>query len=295
VAELTKALVGNWCSQTTGEFHYKSILDGQINKDSFGKLRKQVFELVQDGVIVRAHNKRDGYYRLADKADEELMWWEGDDIDDKKVNLWLPFGLSKAVYISRPAIVTVSGDTNAGKSAVVLNILHMSTLKESNFKNNAVLLMSEGMDLLKGKMSKLYNNGIPNPPPFKTFRKVSNFEDDVLPNGLTVIDYLRPPNSESLMSIGTKLEAIYSKLDTGIAVVAMQKPRGEKPEAYGGIITQWDANLAISVYSNFGGNPYIKLSKIKKPILLDRNLYELKIGFEIHGGIVLKNEVKEYE
>jgi len=268
-------------------------MDGKVG--NFDKLRYIVHTLKSQGVITSSHNKKDGYYRLVQHADEEVMWWEGPDIDDSKVNLWLPFGLSKAVYISRPGLVVVAGDTNAGKTAFLLNTLYLSTLKEKNFRNNALLLMTEGLDLLKGRMNKLYKGIVPTPPPFRTFRKLNNFEDDVLPDGLTVIDYLRPPSSESLMSVGDKLTAIYSKLNTGIVVVAMQKPKGERGEAFGGIITQWDANLALSIHSNWGGKPYVKLNKIKKPLILDKDLSALKISFRIEQGIIFTEEEKVYE
>ena len=291
--ELNKEAVKEWCLQTTGEFHYKAALDGQYvkSKTTYDRLRKAILELKSEKVIVQAHNKKDGFYRLADVADQELMWWLGEDIDDSKVNLLLPFGLHKAVYIPRPALVTVSGDTNAGKTALANYMLNVNQDRFDECK----LLMTEGFELLKDRMRHAHPL-CPMPPLFKAFKKSSHFEDDVLPNGLTVIDYLRPPNAESLMSIGAPLEAITSRLDTGIAIVCMQKPRGERKEAFGGIVTEWDAALAMSVHSTSERFvSYLKLNKIKKSLISDRDLYKLKIRFRINYGIQLQELEKVYE
>ncbi|KKN78487.1 hypothetical protein LCGC14_0350190 [marine sediment metagenome] len=294
--DLTKEALRAWWIQTTGENHYKAALDGDFKvKDTFfyDKLRKLTFELVADKVITKVRTKKDGIYRLVDKADEEIMWWEGEGIDDSKVNLLLPFGLHKAVYVPRPALILISGDTNAGKTAIANQILNINQEKFDDI----LLLMTEGLDMVKGRMM----NAIPKcpmPPKFRTFRKMNHFEDDVLPNGLTVVDYLRPPNPTSLMSIGEPLEAIAGVLNkgTGIAVVCLQKPRGERGEAFGGIITQWDASLAMSIHTtdtNFVS--YLKLNKIKKPLMLDKDLYKLKIRFKISHGIQLTELEKVYE
>ena len=291
--ELDKDTLKHWWLQTTGETHYKSALDGLIKKEgvTYDKLRKLTRELVVDKVITKVHTKKDGIYRLIDQADEEMMWWEGDDIDESKANLLLPFGLHQAVYIPRPALVTISGDTNAGKTAVADVILNYNQDRFEECK----LLMTEGLDLLKDRM-KHAQPRCPVPPLFKTFKKINHFEDDVLPDGLTIIDYLRPPNSESLMSIGAPLEAIASKLNTGIAVVCMQKPRGERGEAFGGIVTQWDAALAMSIHTtSVKLESYLKLNKIKKSLMPDRDLYKLKVRFLIKHGIQLEQIEKIYE
>lgn len=293
--ELTKDLLESWWLQTTGEAHYKSALDGLVKKDlaAFDKLRKWTFELVADKVITKVRTKKDGIYRLVDKADEEILWWKEDDLDDSKVNLMLPFGLHKAVYIPRPALITIDGDTNAGKTAIADVILNINQEKFDDI----LLLVTEGLDLFKDRMM----NAIPKcpiPPKFRTFRKMKNFEDDVLQDGLTIIDYLRPPDPQSLMSIATPLEAIASVVNkgTGIAVICMQKPRGERGEAFGGIITQWDAALSMSIHSTETKFvSYLKLNKIKKPLIIDRDLYKLRIRFKISHGIQLTELEKVYE
>ena len=296
--ELTKETLRQWWLTTTGETHFTNVLGGLWKREpveklatTYNQIKNWTHDLAQEKVIVKAGGKRDGIYRLVDKAEEEILWWLGDDIDDSQANLLMPFGLHKAVYISRPALVIVSGDTNAGKTALVLNILNLNIEK---YKDNALLLVTEGQDLLRGRFKNIHPP-IPTPPGFKTFRKTRNFEDDILPDGLTIVDWLRPPNAEAVMSIGGKLEAIFSKLKTGIAVVAIQKPKGDRSEGFGGVITQWDSNLYMSIHGNGYTDSYLKLAKIKKPLIFDKNLYNLKIKFRIEKGIRLIELEKVYE
>jgi len=257
------------------------------------EVRKWLIEFRDEGLIVKVRVRKDGIYRLIDKADEEIMWWEGKDIDDSQVNLMLPFGLHKAIYIPRPSLVIITGDSNAGKTAVANVILNYN---QDRFEESK-LLMTEGLDLLRGRM-KYALPRCPTPPKFQTYRKMSHFEDDVLQDGLTVVDYLRPPNPTALMSIGEPLEAIAAVVNkgTGIAVVCMQKPRGERGDAFGGVITQWDAALAMSIHTtSVKFESYLKLNKIKKPLILDKDLYKLKIRFLIKHGIQLEELEKVYE
>ena len=294
--ELTKELVKNWWLQTTGEAHYKASMDGLVGKSdkAYTKLRGYIKELVADDVLVHAHSKKDGYYRLKDVADEEVNWWDK-DLDVSEVNLMLPFGLQKAVYIPRPGIVIIAGDTNAGKSAIANYILNIN--QELWGDRGMKVLISEAMEMFADRMKHAHPK-CPIPPKFKTFKKMSHFEDDILKDGFTLIDYLRLPNPDSPMSIGVPLAAIADVINkgTGIVVVCLQKPRGERGEAYGGIISQWDSSLAISIHStDTRFESYLKLNKIKKSLITDKNLYDLKIRFKIDHGIKLTELSKDYE
>ena len=298
--ELTKETLRHWWLTTTGETHFTNVLGGLWKREpveklatTYNQIKNWTHDLAQEKVIVKAGGKRDGIYRLVDKAEEEIIWWEGDELDDSKVNLILPFGLHKAVYIPRPAVVTIAGDTNAGKSAVADWILNVNQDKFDEPK----ILLSEDLELFKDKM-KHAKPRCPIPPMFKTFMKDDHFEDDVLIDGLTVIDYLVPPNPESLMSILTPLKAIKDIVSkgTGIAVVCMQKPKGERTEAFGGIGTKWNAALSMSVHSTDERFvSYLKLNKIKKHLKTDVDLYKLKVRFRITHGIQLEELSKVYE
>jgi len=299
--DLTKEIIKNWWLTTTGEAHFTAVMGGLWKREAptYNKIKNWTHELAEERVIVKSGGKRDGIYRLMDRAEEEVMWWLGADIEDSQVNLRLPFNLHKACYVSRPALILISGDTNAGKTALIDNIINLNLDKfpPVNGEKNIKLLIREGLDLHKERMM----NMIPRmtiPPPYSTFRKTSNFEDDILQDGLTFVDYLRPPNPDSLMSIGAPLEAIAARISagTGIAVVAIQKPPGARSEGFGGIITAWDSTLYMSLHKT--DTPfvsYLKLLKIKKPLIFDRNLYQLKIRFRMDLGIRLTELEKVYE
>ena len=298
--ELTKETLRHWWLTTTGETHFTNVLGGLWKREpveklapTYNQIKNWTKALADEKVIAKAGGKRDGIYRLVDKAEEEMMWWLGEDIDDSKVNLILPFGLHKAVYIPRPAFITISGDTNAGKSAIADWILNVNQDRFDECK----ILMTEGLEMFKDRMMHAQPR-CPIPPHFQTYVKASHFEDDILTNGLTVLDYVRPPKADALMSIGTPLEAIAGVVHkgTGIVVVCMQKPRGERGEAFGGVVTEWDAALSMSIHSTTERFvSYLKLNKIKKHLKTDVDLYKLKVRFRITHGIQLTELEKVYE
>lgn len=273
--ELSQKLVENWISTiATGTFHYSKVLDGQVASSLYPHLRVILSRCIDKGVAVKV-NGRDGFYRPIDRGSEEIVWWES---DGEESNLRLPLGLNKYCRIYKPALLVIAGEWNAGKTALVLNIINHNL---ELWKNNIYLWVSEGAEMLKNKFSEL-TPPIPIPPTFVTKRKMSHFEDEIKPDALNVIDYLRADMSQAY-AVSNQLLAIHEKLRTGIAVVAMQKPRGEGRElAFGGDSTAFEPTLYVSIYKG-----YLKFTKIKVPKMLDFDPYKLKIEFKIRNGVNL--------
>ena len=73
---------------------------------------------------------------------------------------------------------------------------------------------------------------------------------------------------------------IFNKLKRGIAVVAMQKPPGERKVAFGGASTAFEPTLYIGMDKDVLG-----FEKIKVPKLTDIDPYSLKIQFTIKNGV----------
>ena len=143
--------------------------------------------------------------------------------------------------------------------------------------------VSEGADQLKRRLSS-YNSHIPKPPPFKVYKRTQNFADVVVPDGLNIIDYIRVPK-EGAWAIHHKLLEIMEKLKDGVAVVALQKPKG-RDEAFGKEFTLFDASLAISI-----ANGYFTYTKVKVPKPNGEgkypDIYHMKQYFDIDKGINL--------
>ena len=273
MADLTQALIEDWITrQATGKFHYTKIMDGQIQPKLYPQLREILHRCKNKGIAYPVDGK-DGWWRPADTNLEEICWWiTNGEIGD---NLILPLGLNKYCYIPLPSLIIVAGKYNAGKTALCINIVNCNL---ELWENKLDFYVSEGAEMMQAKFQSL-NAFIPKPPPFKMYRKTENFADVIDPNHLSVIDYLRVDMSKTY-EIGNALFAIFNKLDRGIAVVAMQKPPGERKVAFGGASTAFEPTLYIGMDKDVLG-----FEKIKVPKIVDIDPYALKIEFKIAKGV----------
>ena len=273
MAELTQAQIEDWITnKATGKFHYIKVMDGQIEPKLYPQLRELLHRCKKKGIAVPVDG-RDGWWRPADRNLEEICWWDGDgEIGD---NLILPLGLNKYCYIPLPSLIIVAGKYNAGKTAFCINLVNLNIEK---WENKLDFYVSEGAEMMNAKFRAL-NTHIPKPPPFKMYRRTENFADVVEPDNLSVIDYLRVDMSKTY-EIGNALFAIFNKLNRGIAVVAMQKPPGERKIAFGGASTAFEPTLYIGMDKDVLG-----FEKIKVPKIIDYDPYAVKIQFKIKNGV----------
>ena len=213
---------------------------------------------------------RDKWYRRVNRELDELEWWKADEND--VLDLELPLGLHDYATFYRPCLIVVAGLYNQGKTAFLINVLNLNMEKFDTH-----LFLSEGAEQLKMRLKNL-NTCIPNPPPFKAYRRLVNFSDVIKPDGLNIIDYLRV-NPEKSFTVATDLFEIYSKLNQGIAVVALQKPPG-RDEAYGGAWTAFDPSMYVSIDK---GN--LKLVRVKTPRPSEIDIYKTHWEFKIQSGV----------
>jgi hypothetical protein len=154
--------------------------------------------------------------------------------------------------------------------------------------NKMDFYVSEGAEMMQLKFRNL-NAYIPKPPPFKMYRRTEHFSDVIKPDHLSVIDYLRV-NMEQSYAISSELFAIYNSLgDRGIAVVAMQKPPGDRKLAFGGASTAFEPTLYIGMDKGWLG-----FEKVKIPKISDRDPYNLKIEFSLKNGVNFYNISEVY-
>lgn len=283
--DVTQAQIEAWIlEQATGEFHYTKVLDGQINPKLYPQLRNIMLRCKKKGIAYPVGGK-DGWWRPADNTLEELQWWDAKPTEED--NLILPLGLHNYCLIPRPSLIVVAGKYNAGKSAFCLNTVKLNIPKwggELNF------YVSEGAELIKPKFEKL---GINEAPAFRTFRRTENFADVLEPDYLSVIDYLRVDMTQTY-AVSDKLFEIFNKLNKGIAVVAMQKPPGERRLAFGGASTAFEPSLYVALESptsNEGWAEFEKIKVVRNPGGIDP--YNLKIHYKIRYGVEFYDEYTE--
>ncbi len=274
MADLTQALLEDWVStKATGKFHYTKVMDGQVKPGLYPQLRVMLQRCKERGIAFPVDGK-DGWWRPADTRLEEICWWNSDGVIGE--NILLPLGINKYCYVPLPSLIIVAGKYNAGKTAMCINIVNLNLEK---WENRLDFYVSEGAGMMNAKFKSL-NAYIPKPPPFTMYRRTENFADVIKPDRLSVVDYLRV-DMDKPYAIGSSLFAIYNKLgDTGIAVVAMQKPPGERKLAFGGASTAFEPTLYIGMDKDVLG-----FEKIKVPKITAIDPYLLKIHFKIKNGV----------
>jgi len=269
-------------NEATGQFHLRGVLDGRIDEQYLPKLREYMRRAVQQGIAARVDG-RDGYFRPIDKTLEEIVW--DDDGDIRAAPIKLPLGMHEYCYIFEPALILVAGLWNQGKTAFQINVVNLNI---EEYANNIFFFVSEAAELLKMRFGNLAVP-VPRPKPFKIFRRNHNFADVIEPDGFNVIDYLRT-DMEKPSVVANEISAIYNKLKSGIAVVAMQKPQG-RGIAYGGDPTAWEPMLYISIDKGFA-----KFEKIKVPKIIEGvDPYRIKFQFKIRKGVNFTDIVRVEE
>ena len=176
-----------------------------------GRLQKQ-------GILERVGG-RNGVYR---RIDSEYEYIDFLNAPTEEFDITLPLGLSEIVCTYPKNIIVVAGVQNAGKTCFMLNVVKM------NMDRHNVWYWSSEMGASELRM-RLEKFDIPLTAwKFKPAERSSCFSDIIQADDINVIDYLEV--EDNFFMVGKELKAIYEKLNTGIALVALQK---DKHKEYG--------------------------------------------------------------
>jgi hypothetical protein len=191
--------------QLYGEFGATTVAE----KDA---IRQIIFRMKEAGEILPV-GRKDGVYRKVDKALEEVDLL---GTPPTPIDLYLPLGLDGLVKIYPKSIIVIAGAGNRGKTALAYDFI-----KNNMDKHEIRLLFAEGgaeslIDRLSVHPDKTMEEW-----KFKAYPRTRHFEDVILPNGITVVDYMLIPDEFWL--VGHYLDEIYRKLDKGIVYVNIQK------------------------------------------------------------------------
>ena len=230
----------------TGDFHYKEVMDGQIDQSSFGNLRKIMHELcVGETALCEPVGRRDGYYRVIDDGARPLDFSNMKRRQDYPIVF--PFDLRKYVFIYPDTTTVIAGSKDSGKTGfiyrtVAMNMENMNTVLLSNLEGGATMMYDRfyamGIDLAK--------------LPKFVYHVSDNFQDYIrLPNTLYAIDYIDAPDGVEFYVIGAKIAKVDKKLQglNSVAVVGLQKPMG-RDTAFGGEQTLKVASLYVAMDTN---------------------------------------------
>jgi hypothetical protein len=228
--------------------------------------------LCDKGIIERYGNKN-GTWRVVDNDCEEINFL---DAPEESIDIKWPFAIEEYVKTLPKNIIVVAGEPNAGKTAFLLNVVKM------NMDSHDIHYFSSEMGAIEMR-ERLSKFNMPLEKwNFTPKERVSNFEDVIKPNAINIVDFLEV--YEDFYRIGGMIKEIFDKLDKGIAVIAIQKNKGNE-YGLGGMRGLEKARLYLTMEQG-----KIKIVKAKNWATYE-NPNNLEIDFKLVQGCQFKEEL----
>ena len=260
--------IRDWVDEAEGSFRLQDIythlqLSTQVDKKNAWAVCNR---LVTDEILEKVKT-RAGMYRKVD-GESLPMDWANAPTNPLEV-IW-PFQLEKMVDIYPGNVIVVAGESNKGKTAFLLNTVKMNMDKHDIYYFNSEMGDSE----LRLRLSKFEGVTLEHWN-FQAFERSDNYQDVIRPDAINIIDYLEVEESWRVSNV---LKEIDGQLQQGIAIVALQKPRG-RDVGYGGEPTLNRPRLYLSISSNT-----IKIVKAKCFRESDKNPNGKIMRFKLING-----------
>lgn len=249
------------------------------------------------------------WYRIIDHTVDKIEWWKGNGCGTKK--LYWPygiqdmtsFGFDESIILYEDDLILISGEGDAGKTALALNILannldtHECIYFSSEFNSpkfkDRMMEFSKWVTLFK-------EDGTPK---FDVAKCSDNWQDVIQPGRLNIIDWIYLDDEP--WKIRTILGKVIDSLHGGLAVVCMQK-RKHKEYAEGGEASKDKASVYLTVtFDKDNMVNMLEVEKAKKPadgynpkfkkytfnIANGAELYDIK---EVKKVLKNKDGIREY-
>jgi len=231
--------VKDWSLLNEGVFLLKDCYNELKLVKSEDQLTARVVlsKLVKDGSIEKHGNMR-GQYRskTTDAPEIDIFSATLDEYDIK-----FPMGIHEWVKIHKSNIVLIAGESNAGKTALCLNVAKLNPNKKVNYLSSE---MQDGTEL-RIRLDA-FNEPLEKWKDVKFRFRTDNFPDMIDPNGLNIVDYLDEGSDGEAYKMTRRIKDISEKLQDGIAVVCIQKS-SQKQFGFGGEGTKNAARLYLTI------------------------------------------------
>lgn len=232
--------VREWVMSSSGVFLSSEVskclhLSSREEQKNLSKILKRMCE--DENPVIKRHGSRTGCFKILDNDEEKVM-----DIfraDDKPLGIQFPLGVHVLVNIMPKNIAILAGESDAGKTLFLLNtaLMNKDLIEVVYFSSE----MGEGE--LKGRL-RLFGVPLEQWEKVKFIERSSDFADKIRPNALNIIDFLEI--HKDFHEIGMHIKDVFDRLETGAAIIAIQKNKG-RDEGLGGDRSKEKARLYMAM------------------------------------------------
>lgn len=223
--ELTQEIVEKWLRDNAQDWVHIKEMDTELSIITpKGKTHRRVIIHRLVNLVVERHPTRTGLIKLLDNS-APLIEWQIADVTNT-VDLNWPFGLEEWVTIYPKNIIILAGAYNAGKTAFCLDFIkrNQHRVELSHLLPIQFFCSEMGPEEMKVRRGKFGVSDWADVPRERS----SNFAEVIQPDKINIIDYLEV--TDSFYLIAEELTNIFNKLKGGIALITLQKKRGEQYE-----------------------------------------------------------------
>jgi hypothetical protein len=215
--------VEDWVKKSGGRWFETPELDRDLGITSVldkNNRRIIMFRLLTDEIIEQ-HAKIAKQFRFINKSLSIINFKTASGAGVLPIK-W-PLQIEQYVNLFPGNLAVVAGATNAGKTALLLNVVYLNHL---TFPMPIYYFCSEMGDVeLRERLEQFEGMGIEEWN-FKAINRSTDFADVIVPDCFNIVDYLEL--TEDLWAVNTHLTAITKKQGNGLSIVALQKKEGAK-------------------------------------------------------------------
>ena len=243
-----------------------------------------LLRLEKKGLIAKT-GVRSGEYRKI--VDAFIPLKTIDQEDTEPLNVRFPLGIHKYARIFQSNIIIVAGEKDCGKTGFCLNFATQNTQQGRKIR----YISSEfGAAELKDRLASqdIDVNDWLTRVEFGQFQR-NEYQDAILPDGINIIDFMENSDGKFYL-VSEQIKKIYQNLRSGIALIALQKKKGQE-YARGGELSAEKSRLYVTLSrrpTDSGPRNFATILHCKNRAMKEVNPNGLTVEYKLGGGFFFK-------
>jgi hypothetical protein len=243
-----------------------------VKKEEMTNARVTINAMVKEGLLSKDDHIR-GKYTTIKELEENII--DLNAADNTNLTIKFPFGIHRQVKIMPKNIIIVAGESNAGKSAFLLNVAAKNMIDHPVFYFSSEMGGAELKERLQNFNEKM---------PFIMWKHCTfierslDFDIAIRPDAINIIDFLEI--HDEFYKIGGFIKKIFDKLNKGVAIIAIQKNPG-RDDGLGGQRSLEKARLYLSMSPGL-----IRIVKAKNWMSAMQNPNKTQKEFKLSKGMI---------